>query len=187
MTVEQLALLEEYSEWLKTQVDKLDDDKDEGQDLGDEGWIVIFAMSCQGTNWFLSYVRVDRISSDGQLIPLYELDRSNFSTPAAAFVDNLSHLAFSPDGQWLALFESSRIYHAHRPAGWRGNIVLYAVETRELQWQASLDVQGTSDHRTLAEAGYPTGFFTELLFVDNTEIACGATQGLIVCYNVATG
>lgn len=37
VTVEQLALLEEYSEWLKTQVDKLDDDKDEGQGLEDEG------------------------------------------------------------------------------------------------------------------------------------------------------
>jgi len=37
VTVEQLALLEEYSQWLKTQIDKLDDDKDESTDLEDGG------------------------------------------------------------------------------------------------------------------------------------------------------
>lgn len=31
------------------------------------------------------------------------------------------------------------------------------------------------------------GFLTELLFVSSTEIACGATHGVIVCYDVATG
>jgi hypothetical protein len=65
--------------------------------------------------------------------------------------------------------------------------VLYHVETGALQWLVSIDAQTTGDERPLKEAGYPMAFVTSLLFVSNTEIACGATQGKIVFYDVPTG
>ena len=145
--------------------------------------ILASACSFQGGG----YVRLDRIDTEGHVLLAYELDRSNASTLPAAFVDSLIHLAFSPDGHGLALFESSAIYHEKRPAGWRGNIVLYAVETGILQWQASIDAQVTGDTRLLKEVGYPGGFFTELLFISKTEIACGATHGFVLFYDVASG
>src|SRR4029077_497186 len=55
-------------------------------------------------------VRIDRIE-DGRLVPLAGLDRSNGRAPAKRFVDTRVHLAFSPDGGSLALFETSTINH----------------------------------------------------------------------------
>jgi hypothetical protein len=129
----------------------------------------------------IEHVRLDKLSDEGQLIPLYELWGSD------AFIDRLITLTFSPDGHWLALFETSSLYADLRSPGWRGNLVLYSVETGTLQWQASIDAQVTGDKRSVKEAGYPLAFFTELLFVSNTEIACGATQGKVVFYDVVTG
>jgi WD40 repeat protein len=133
------------------------------------------------------HIRLDRIGNQGELIPLHILDRSDYLTHPKDFVDSLICLAFSPDGQWLTLFETSSIYHDEHPCGWRGNVVLYVVETGVLHWQTSLDAQVTGDVRILQTAGFPGGFVTELLFVNNTEIACGATQGVIVFYDVTTG
>jgi WD40 repeat protein len=144
--------------------------------------VLASACSFQGGG----HVRIDHIDNEGHLLPMYQLDRSNISTLPSAFVDSLIHLAFSPDGHSLALFESSSIYHNQRPSGWRGNIVLYTVETGVLQWQASIDAQVTDDRRSLKDAGCSMGFFTELLFVSKTEIACGATHGLVLFYDVAT-
>ncbi|HVB25374.1 MAG TPA: hypothetical protein VNG51_25780 [Ktedonobacteraceae bacterium] len=133
------------------------------------------------------HIRIARIDREGRGIPVYELDRSNVSTPPSTFVDSLVDLAFSPDGQCLALFESSAIYHEQRPSGWRGNIVLYSVGTGIVQWQASIDAQVTGDTRSLEQVGNPMGFFTELLFINETEIACGASRGLVLVYDVITG
>ncbi len=145
--------------------------------------ILASACSFQGGG----HVRLDKLSDEGQLISVYELWRSDINTPSDAFVDRLINLAFSPDGHWLALFETSSLYEDLRPSGWRGNIVLYNVETGTLQWQASIDAQVTGDKRSLKEAGYPLAFSTELLFVGNTEIACGATHGRVVFYDAVTG
>jgi len=133
------------------------------------------------------HIRLDQIDQKGHLVPRYELERSRVSTPPQAFVDSLVHLAFSPDGRQLALFETSAVYQNLRPADWRGNIVLYTVETGVVQWQASLDAHITDDQRSLKDLGCPLGFFTELLFVSQTEIACGASHGLVVLYDVVTG
>jgi WD40 repeat protein len=145
--------------------------------------ILASACSFQGGG----HVRIDRIDQEGRVFPVYELDRSDFSTLPGAFVDSLVDLAFSPDGRWLALFESSAIYHSQRPPGWRGNIVLYSLETGMLQWQTSLDAQVTGDKRSLEQIGCPLGFFTELLFANETDIACGASRGLVMFYDVITG
>lgn len=133
------------------------------------------------------HVRIDRIE-EGRLQPEVELDRSNCRTPAERFVDTLVHLAFSPGGGSLALFETSAIRHDARPRGWRGDVVLYeAAETWTRRWAASVDARATGDERTLAQAGHEMGFFTEVLFVDNETLACGATGGLVLFYRVADG
>jgi|GEM_PF-1924796 len=147
--------------------------------------LVAAACSFQGGG----YVRIDRIES-GRLIPVAELERADFRTPAERFVDTLAHLAFSPDGRRLALFETSRHgagRDAGRPRGWRGNVALYDVETWTLRWTASVDAKATGDDRTLAEAGHAMGFLTEVLFVDDETLACGATEGLVLFYRVGDG
>ncbi len=128
------------------------------------------------------YVRLDKLSDDGQLIAMHD-----FQLPIERCGDEMSGLDLSPDGQWLALFASSSSSQFLRPSGWRGDIVLYNVETGTVRWQVSIDAQVTGDQRSLKEAGYPGGFFTRLLFVSNTEIACRATESRIVFYDVVTG
>ncbi len=133
------------------------------------------------------YIRIDRVNEQGQLTPVSTLERSSVETPASVFVDTLVHMAFSPDSRLLALFESSSIYHSAHRGGWRGDIALYAVEKGSLQWQTVIDARVTGDTRSLQEAGYPMGFLTELLFVSKTELVCGATSGLLLLYDVASG
>jgi ankyrin repeat protein len=128
------------------------------------------------------YVRLDKLSDDGQLIALHDI-----RLPIERRGDEMSGLGFSPDGKWLALFASSSSSQFLQPSGWRGDIVLYNVETGTVRWQVSIDAQVTGDKRSLKEAGYPGGFFTRLLFVSNTEIACRATEGTIIFYDVVTG
>ncbi|WP_165247992.1 ankyrin repeat domain-containing protein [Paludisphaera soli] len=147
--------------------------------------LVAAACSFQGGG----HVRIDRIES-GRLIPVAELERSDFRTPAGRFVDTLAHLAFSPDGRHLALFETSRHgtrRNSPRPAGWRGDVALYDVGTWTLRWTASVDAKATGDDRTLAEAGHGMGFLTEVQFVDDETLACGATEGLVLFYRVGDG
>lgn len=132
------------------------------------------------------FVRIDRIE-DGRLGPVSRLDRSRHRTPARRFVDTLVHLAFSPDGGSLALFETSAIHHDARPRGWRGNVVLYEAGSWSPRWITSVDARATGDKRTLAGAGHGMGFLTEVLFVDDETLACGATSGLVLFYRVSDG
>lgn len=134
------------------------------------------------------HVRLDAIGAGGQLTPERELERSVYNTPASRFVDTLARLEFSPDGRQLALFETSAICHASRPPGWRGNAVLYEVDTGRALWSASIDASFTRDERSLAEAGHPMGFVTDLRFAAGGQmIACGATAGMVVFFSTADG
>ena len=99
------------------------------------------------------HVRIDRLGGDGRWAPVRELVRSDTRTPGKRFVDTLAHVAFSPDGRSLALFETSAIYHDTRPRGWRGDVVLYEVESGRLRWAVSIDAKATGDRRSLAEQG----------------------------------
>ncbi|QDV36898.1 ankyrin repeat domain-containing protein [Tautonia plasticadhaerens] len=132
------------------------------------------------------HVRIDRIEG-GRLVPVAELDRSDHRTPGKRFVDTLAHLAFSPDGGSLALFETSAIYPDARPMGWRGDVVVYEAGTWAQRWAASVDAEATGDGRNLAQAGHELGFLTEVLFVDDETLACGATGGHVLFYRVADG
>ena len=131
-------------------------------------------------------VRIDRIEG-GRLVPVTELDRSNRRTPGQRFVDTLVHLAFSPDGGSLALFETSAIHHDVRPKGWRGDVVFYEAGSWTPRWMTSVDSKATGDKRPLAQAGHGMGFLTEVLFVDEETLACGATGGLVLFYRASDG
>ncbi len=109
------------------------------------------------------FVRIDRIE-DRRLGPVSKLHRSSHRTPAKRFVDTLVHMAFSPDGGSLALFETSAIHHDARPRGWRGNVVLYEAGSWSPRWITSVDARATGDKRTLAGAGHGMGFLTERPF-----------------------
>lgn len=144
--------------------------------------LLAVACSFQGG----AHVRIDRIEG-GRLASATELDRSDHRTPGDRFVDTLAHLAFSPDGGSLALFETSAIYHDARPRGWRGDVALYDTETWSLRWSASVDAKATGDSRPLDLAGHEMGFLTEIAFVDDETLACGSTNGWILFYGVADG
>ena len=122
-------------------------------------------------------VRIDKIS-EGELIPVTELWRSDTRTHGKALVDTLVRLDFSPDGGSLALFETSAIYHDARPRGWRGDVVLYETGTWEERRKASVNARATGDKRSLAKAGHEMGFLTEVLFLNGETLACGATHGI---------
>ena len=113
--------------------------------------------------------------------------RSDFNTPGNQFVDRLVAIAFSPDSRHLVLFETSRIYHDLHLNGWRGNLVLYDLTYGTETWQSSIDATVTEDFRSLQEASYESGFFTQLIFVDKDTIACGSTAGNILLYHVKSG
>ncbi len=130
---------------------------------------------------------MDRIKNDGTLQPLYNLERSDNTTPASQFVDTLVDVAFSPDLRYLALFETSAIYHDLRPEGWRGDLLLYSIEDGSLQWQNAIDATITGDKRSLREADSVMGFYTQILFLDPDTIACGSSVGNILLYDKASG
>ena len=131
-------------------------------------------------------IRIDKIS-DGELIPVTELNRSDTRTSAKGFADTLVHLDFSLDGGSLALFETSAIYHDARPKGWRGDVVLYETGTWKQRWKASVDAKATGDKRSLPKAGHEMGFLTEVRFLNSETMACGATQGLVLFFRASDG
>jgi WD40 repeat protein len=133
------------------------------------------------------HIGIYQIDVNGKALLTNELDRSNVHTPDKEFVDTLVDLTFSLDGQYLALFETSGIYHEKRPRGWRGDLVLYQFNTGQIVWQVHIDKTLTGDKRSLEKAGYPMGFFTQLLFIDNDAIACGSTNGRILFFDVRNG
>jgi hypothetical protein len=130
-------------------------------------------------------VRLDRVAESGSLRLLHRLSRSRVDTPAADFVDELISLAFTPDGKGLALFETTWL-EAGKPAGWRGNVVMFDAETGDPRWKTPIDGELTGDWSTLAAAGHPHGFFTQLAVVGD-EVLCGATAGVLVVLDVSTG
>jgi hypothetical protein len=97
--------------------------------------------------------------------PAAGLSRSDHRTADKEFVDTLSSVAFSPDGHLLALFETSRISHDIRPEEWRGDVVLYEIESGRLRWAVSADAKATGDRRSLARAGHEMGFLAEVVFL----------------------
>lgn len=144
--------------------------------------LLAVACSFQGGG----HVRIDRID-DGGLTAVAQLGRSDHRTPGKRFVDTLAHLAFSPGSGFLALFETSAIYHDARPRGWRGDVALYETGTWSLRWTASVDAKATGDARPLPQAGHEMGFLTEIVFVDDETLACGSTKGCVLFYRVSDG
>ena len=144
--------------------------------------LLAVACSFQGGG----HVRIDRIEI-GRLTATAQLERSGHRTPGKRFVDTLAHLAFSPDGGSLALFETSAIYHDARPKGWRGDVTLYETGTWSLRWTVSVDAKATGDARPLSSAGHEMGFLTEIVFVDDETLACGSANGCVLFYGVSDG
>jgi hypothetical protein len=133
------------------------------------------------------HVRIDRVAGSGELVPMHALDRSNCATDPPDFVDTLCALCFSTDGERLALYETSAIYHDVRPAGWRGDVVLFELERGDPLWTRSIDAEVTGDRRSLEALGESMGFFSEVAFVTGDEIAFGASAGRVVFLDAGTG
>ena len=142
------------------------------------------ACSFQGDG----HVRVDAVGSDGQLTPVMKLKRPFRAPPARRFVDLLVRVRFSPDGRSLALFETGSLCDELFPLGWRGNLIVYDIDSGEERWLRSIDSRFTRDRRTLRRAGHSWGLFTEVTFADEGKVvACGGTKGSILFFSTASG
>ncbi|MCU0463371.1 MAG: ankyrin repeat domain-containing protein [Anaerolineae bacterium] len=132
------------------------------------------------------HVGIHKITNN-KIEDIYTFDRSNYTTPGNRFVDSLIDIAFSPDSWQLVLFETSRIYHELYPNGWRGNLAMYDLTTGKERWHNLIDSTVTGDTYTLVQAGYESGFFTQVIFIDKDTIACGSTAGNILLYDRPSG
>lgn len=162
-----------------------------GVDAGEWTAAIRFSLSSQLLATACSfqggaYVGIHKITND-KIEDIYTFDRSNHTTPGNRFVDSLIDIAFSPDSWQLVLFETSRIYHELYPNGWRGNLAMYDLTTGKQRWHNSIDSTVTGDTRSLVEAGYGSGFFTQAIFIDKDTIACGSTAGNILLYDRPSG
>lgn len=142
------------------------------------------ACSSQGGG----HIRLDAVGSNGQLTPVTELDRHFRPPPAKRFVDVLVQIRFSPDSRSLALFETGSLCDELFPLGWRGNLVVYDVDSSEERWVKSIDSRFTWDRRTLRRAGHSWGLFTGVTFADEGKaVACGGTKGSILFFSTSSG
>lgn len=134
------------------------------------------------------HVRVDAVGSEGQLTLVMKLKRPFRAPPAKRFVDLLVQVRFSPDRRHLALFETGSLCDEVFPLGWRGNLVVYDVDSGEERWVASIDSRFTRDWRTLRRTGHSWGLFTSVAFADDGKVvACGGTKGSVLFFSTASG
>ncbi len=87
----------------------------------------------------------------------------------------------------MALFVTSAIYHDARPRGWRGDVVLYETGTWKQRWKASIEAKATGDKRSLAQSAHEMGFLTEVRFLNDETLPCGATHGQVLFFRASDG
>jgi len=134
-----------------------------------------------------AHVRIDRVGPDGPLEPLHAVDRSTSQTPPERFVDALPSLAFSPDGRRLAVWQTSAIYHADRPAGWRGDVVMLDPATGRVLWERSIDAEATGNRMALEAAGFSMGYDTSLCVTGDGGLVAVGVDGRVVLLDAGTG
>ncbi len=124
---------------------------------------------------------------NARLARIAGIERGSMENGAEAFVDVVSHVEFSPDGSALVLFETTSTYKEDKPKGWRGNVALYETGSWNERWCVSIDARLTGDKRSLDQIGCEFGFFTEVAFLDDRLLACGATRGQVLLFSLTDG
>ena len=141
-----------------------------------DGSTLATACSFQGG----AHVRLDRVTGDGRLEPLGEIDRAGRGTPPESFVDTIPAVVFTPDGR-LVIWETSAIYHEVRPTGWRGDLILADPADGTILWERSIDANITSRRAPLTLAGSPMGYFTTPgVTADGKTIAIGLDDKVVL-------
>lgn len=128
-------------------------------DFSADGTLLATTCSFQGG----AHVRVDRVTADGGLVPVAEIDRVARDTIPAA--------VFTPDSRYLVIWETSAIFQDRNGPGWRGDLLLTDTDGT-IVWQRRIDVLETGVSESLSEAGAPMGWFTKPL-VTRDMIALG--------------
>ena len=125
---------------------------------------------------------------NGRLTVVTELFGLRKDDPSTMFADVPVHLAFSQDGNRLALFETEQEDEiAGKPKGWLGNVLCFETRSWEGLWRVSLDARLTGDRRPPTRAADGRVFRTEIAFVNNETLACGATRGQVLLLRCANG
>ena len=89
--------------------------------------------------------------------PRFEISRADHRSRRRDFVDTLASVAFSPQGDRIACFETSAIYHDRKPKGWLGNIFIYDLVAERM----------VAERPVLGEQqSIGVGYFTKLAFTD---------------------
>lgn len=120
-----------------------------------------------------AHVRVDRVTAEGGLEPLTEVDRPCDTIPAAVF---------TPDSRQLLIWDTSAIGDERRPPGWRGNVLLTDIDGTMI-WQRAIDAETTGEPAPLP----PMGFFTEPCVTPDGEHAALGLDGTVVLLRISDG
>ncbi len=99
---------------------------------------------------------------------------------------SLVNPVFSPDSQWIAVYENYDFTVSEDPSGWFGHILLFAVEAGEGLWMSALESPNLSDkiaeRSELERLLDPTN-----PFFGDAEIVCGMPTGKLAFFSTATG
>ncbi len=100
------------------------------------------------------------------------VSRSDHRTSARRFIDTLVSVAFSPDGNRIACFETSAVHRDRRPKGWFGNVFVLDLGRGEVVGERAVIGRGEN---------LGMGWFTNLAFTRDRIWYCsddGSVRGL---------
>jgi hypothetical protein len=143
-------------------------------DFSPDGSLLATTCGFQGG----AHVRVDRVTTDGGLEPLTEIDR-----PA---VDTIPAAVFTPDGRHLVIWETSAVHHERRAAGWRGDVLLSDTAGRVI-WKRSIDAGTTGERAPLTAAGAAGGWYTKPCVTPDGERIVLGFDGAVVLLRARDG
>ncbi|XVV16222.1 ankyrin repeat domain-containing protein [Actinoplanes sp. CA-131856] len=131
-----------------------------------DGALLATTCSFQGG----AHVRLDRVTAEGGLEPVTEIE------PLAG--DTIPAAVFAPDGRHLLIWTTSGVTDGRRAAGWRGELSLTALDGHPV-WQHAIDATATGVRAPL------TGWSTRPCFTPDGETIALALDGVVVL--LATG
>lgn len=141
----------------------------------DGRWLACAENSQAGGTLFLY-----EIESDGKLRGRYALKAFEPSTYG------LVNPVFSPDSQWITVYENYDFTYSEDPSGWFGNLLLFAVEAGEGRWISELESPDLPEE-LVERAEYERLLDTTNPFFGNAEIVCGMPSGKLAFFSTETG
>jgi hypothetical protein len=98
----------------------------------------------------------------------------------------ITGLAFSPDSNYIALFQTGSYRADKHPIGWIGDLTMVSAVEKERRWKVSIDSTLTQIEQSLGEQGFPNGYEAKVL-VGEKEVICSMPGGQLFFFDIDTG